>query len=434
MAETSSTAPVTTKAFGSTCGRWTKPDAIPIQGTEGGAGPFLSPDGEWIGFWANGQLKKVRIEGGPPVTLCDTFRPPYGASWGPSGTIVYGQYAGGILEISADGGEPRAMSALSQGEFSHRLPQFLPDGSTVLFTILKGEMTWDEAQIAAYSLKTGERKALVENGADARYAPTGHLIFARLGTLMAVPFDALRLEITGGPVGVIEGVWQAIDAINLYHDTGAAQFSFSSSGSLAYVPGGIFADADIEDTLVWVDLDGAAEPLPAPPFSYTSPRLSPDGQQVAAFSMGLNYDIWALRYLAREPDPAYDRKEHGKNANLDAGRRTNCFSIRPIRPLRHLLDAHGWKRLRGAAHDDRRTRGSCVVVARRRSSGICSIHREQALRHLGAPSQRRATAFYPITVPRGVPDVLTRWPLVGLCFERIGASRGLHYSVPGARA
>jgi serine/threonine-protein kinase len=265
-------------------------EAEPILGTEEAVGPFFSPDGEWIGFWADGNLKKVPIDGGPPVALCEARR-TFGASWGPDDTIVFGQQTGGILQVSADGGAPEAITRIAKGEWSHRLPHILPDGEWILFTVMKGDRRWYETKIMAKSMETGERKILVENGADARYAPTGHLVFARLGILMAVPFDPTQLEVTGGPVGVVAGVKQAVNVRGgTAHDTGAAQFSFSASGSLAYVPGGIFPD--VEKSLVWVDREGAAEPLQAPLAPYVFPRISPDGKRVAVGTLSLEMDIW----------------------------------------------------------------------------------------------------------------------------------------------
>jgi serine/threonine-protein kinase len=266
-------------------------EAQPIPFTEGALGPFYSPDGKWIGFWANGSLKKVPIGGGPAITLCDTSSLPVGASWGPNGTIVFGKDEGGILEISSDGGEPRAITHLAEGEYSHRLPYILPDGETVLFTKLKRRRGWDEAQIVAFSLETGEQKVLVDNGVDARYSLTGHLVFVRSGTLMAVPFDLKRLEVTGGPVGVAE-IKQAVNARHDASGTGSGQFSFSDSGSLAYVPGGIFLSP--EKSLVLVDRDGAAEVLAAPKADYYYPRLSPDGRRIAVSVRSVQeWDIWA---------------------------------------------------------------------------------------------------------------------------------------------
>jgi Tol biopolymer transport system component len=194
------------------------------------------------------------------------------------------------LAVSADGGEPLNITTLAEGEFSHRLPQFLPDGDWLILTVMKGMTDWEGVQVIAHSLETDERKVLIEKAADARYVPTGHLIFARLGILMAVPFDPTDLEVTGGPVGVLEGVKQAVNARNPTYETGAAQFTISASGSLVYVPGGIFPD--MEANLIWVDRNGMAEPLAAPPAPYLTPRLSPDGKRIVYFTMSLKSDLW----------------------------------------------------------------------------------------------------------------------------------------------
>ncbi len=124
----------------------------------------------------------------------------------------------------------------------------------------------------AQSLETGERRVLIEGGRDARYVPTGHLVYALEETLLAVPFDLARLEVTGGPVPVVEGVRGVINA------TGAAHASFSDSGALVYVSG---VGAQVSRTLVWVDRDGREEALAAEPRAYVYPRISPDGNQVA---------------------------------------------------------------------------------------------------------------------------------------------------------
>jgi serine/threonine-protein kinase len=264
----------------------------PIAGTEDGVGPFFSPDGEWIGFWADGNLKKVHIDGGFPVPVCDVSRAPHGVSWGPDDSIVFGQRRGGILRVSADGGAPEEITVLAEGELSHRHPQILANGNSVLFTVRgRSSGAWDETTIVAQSLKTGERKILVENGADPRYASTGHLVFTRLGALMAAPFDPKRLEVTGGAVVVLESVRQGVNAGNNSFDTFIGQFDFSTSGTLVHVPGGVWSDP--QRSLVWVDRDGQEEPLSAPPGPFYFPHLSPDGTRVAIYRSGFEGgDIW----------------------------------------------------------------------------------------------------------------------------------------------
>ncbi len=265
-----------------------------------------------MGFGAARELWKVPIRGGPPVSLCKT-RVPFGAHWGPDNRIVFSKYLGGVREISAEGGDVKELTMLDKenGEVTHRLPTLLPGGEAVLFTIRKraiGDMK--DSQIAVQSLVTGERKVLIENGADAHYLPTGHLVFVRLGTLMAVPFDLARLEVTGGPFGILEGVVQSANRGWSGFDSGAAMYSFSETGSLVYLPGGMYPDE--QHSLVWVDREGTIEPLGAPKLSYIAPRLSPDGRRVAVFTGQSAQDIWVydisrdtMTLLASEGDHAF---------------------------------------------------------------------------------------------------------------------------------
>jgi hypothetical protein len=184
-------------------------DATPIPGTEDGLNPFFSPDGEWVGFWANGALKKVHLSGGPPTTVCDTG-PIFGASWSSTNTIVFARVREGLLQVPAEGGTPQALTTLDvkSGEVSHRLPFVLPGGKAVIFTVTRHVMPpWLDARLAMVSMATGERKDLGQ-GADARYVSSGHLLFMRAGSLVAAPFNLDRLELSGGAVSLI-GVMQS---------------------------------------------------------------------------------------------------------------------------------------------------------------------------------------------------------------------------------
>jgi serine/threonine-protein kinase len=158
----------------------------------------------------------------------------------------------------------------------------LPGGHAVLFALAKGGAAdrWNKAQIIVQSLKSGERKILVEGGSDARYVPTGHLVYALGGTLFAVPFDARRLQVTSGPAPVLEGVARAALGGG---NAGTAQFSVSNTGSLIYSPGpaGVTVASSGGRVLGLADRKGASERLKLPPASYEHPRVSPDGKRVA---------------------------------------------------------------------------------------------------------------------------------------------------------
>jgi serine/threonine-protein kinase len=266
--------------------------ATPISGTSGASSPFFSPDGQWVGFTADGELRKVPLVGGPAVTLCRASA-LFGASWGDDGTIVFAeQRNGGLRRVSAVGGTPESLTMPQPGEYSHRLPQMMPGSRAVIFTILKGPELWDDAQIVVRSLDTGQQTVLVTGGADGRYVSTGHLVYMRLGTLMGVPFDPDRLAVTGGARGVTDGVMQAADRNASYMaNTLAGQFAVSDTGALVYLTGGAVAAGD--RTLAWVDRQGKSLLLPAPTRSYYAPRLSPDGQRVAVNTLGPS-QVWSV--------------------------------------------------------------------------------------------------------------------------------------------
>ena len=266
-------------------------EAKPIAGTEGGISPFLSPDDRWVGFWADGKLMKVPAEGGVPSVLCDVLQ-PYGFSWGSDNQIIFARdRSSGLSRVSADGGKPETLTMPdpSNGEYGHRLPYCLPSGKGILFTIKR--YAWDhEPRVAVLELGTRKWHVLLEDAADARYVATGHLAFLRRGTLMVVPFDLDKLQLTGPPVPALANVAQALNTTNSARDTAAGQFSISASGSMAYASGGIIPDQ--ENSLVWVDYRGKAEPIASFKAPFSSPLLSPDGQRIAYSSFGMEGHIW----------------------------------------------------------------------------------------------------------------------------------------------
>ena len=242
-----------------------------IPGTEGAVNPFFSPDGQWIGFFAGQKLKKVSVSGGSALILGDATY-PRGASWGSLGVIAFAPSIGSSLKQVPDvGGTAQLLTRLEKGEVNQRWPEFLPDGKAVLFTGAPTNSSWTNSKVSVQSVGTGERRNLIQGGTYPRYAASGHLVYAQGGSLMAVPFDPRRLEITGAAVPIVEGVLQS-------PSSGAAQYGLSATGSLIYIPGGVQAD---QHRLVWVTRNGGEQPVTAPPHAYLYPRLSPDGRQVA---------------------------------------------------------------------------------------------------------------------------------------------------------
>ena len=261
-------------------------EAKSIAGTEGGDNPFLSPDDRWVGFWADGKLKKVPVEGGVPRTLCELSSMFLGAAWGRDNSVVFADGAeAGLSRVSAEGGKLETLTKPDpkREEWGHRLPSWLPNGKAVLFTITRNEWDWQPC-LALLRLDTRDWRVLLEDAADARYVPTGHLIFLRQGTLMAVRFDLARMEVVGQPVTLAENVMQAFTAASYFGHTGAGQFGISGTGTLIYAAGGIVPDP--KDSLVWVDQRGSEQPVTAPELSFFAPRISPDGQKIAYIAWG----------------------------------------------------------------------------------------------------------------------------------------------------
>jgi eukaryotic-like serine/threonine-protein kinase len=258
-------------------------DAKPIPGTEGAYNPFFSPDGRSLGFFSENKLKRVSLQGGEPVTLCEA-RIPHGASWGPDDTIVFADSEGySLSQVPASGGKPQVFKL--EG-LRTAYPEFLPGGKAVLFSIWPSRHP-DYYQIAVLSLATGERSVLLEGGTNPRYAASGHIVFARAGAILAAPLELSRLEVTGPAVTLIEGI--------RIEEWGAAQFALSPEGTLVYVSG---APAWI-GKLTWVDHQGIGKPLAAPAQVYGPVRLSPDGQRLAVSVAGATNDVWIYE-LARE--------------------------------------------------------------------------------------------------------------------------------------
>jgi eukaryotic-like serine/threonine-protein kinase len=253
--------------------------AAPIAGTEGASQPFFSADGAWIGFWVDNLLKKVPSAGGPAATICEIPRGnfPWGATWGDDNTIVFSTQDG-IAKVSSGGGTPTTLTTRhASKDERHVLPFMLPGSKAILFTTI-ASTDWDTAAIVLLSLDSGQQRVLLRGGADARYVDTGHLVYIKAGTMMAVPFDLPSLSVTGPPVALLEGVMQAGNMPNGGDESGAGQFAVAS-GTLLYVPGGLGPPRLSE--LVWADRAGTVQKIAAAPVApYLSPRLSPDGQKI----------------------------------------------------------------------------------------------------------------------------------------------------------
>jgi len=256
-----------------------------------GGAAWFSPDSRWIGLILPGNIQaicRLALSGGAPVTLCssDGFS---GGTWGDNGNIYFVDLSRGLMSIPGAGGQPKEVAKpdFSKGEREYKYPCALPGGKAILMTVSTADnATWDDARIVAVSLATGEKKILVEGGTHPRYSASGHLLYARDGKILSVPFDASSLRTQGQPVTVLEGV-------QMSRNTGVANFDLSADGDLAYIAGVCEGG---ERTLVWVDRGGNSEPVGLPPRSYEHPRLSPDERLLAIEIEGPSHDLYVYDF------------------------------------------------------------------------------------------------------------------------------------------
>jgi serine/threonine protein kinase len=253
--------------------------------------PFFSPDGQWLGYFSRSdlKLKKVAISGGARVVLCDTSALSGFASWNSDNTIIYNEAKSGLMRVPANGGTPEILIKGSVANITKEgvptIAHMLPDGKSLLLAY-QFDFNIANAQITIQSLKSGDRKVLFKSGADPRYLPTGHIVYSFTSNssenLFAVPFDLGKLEVTGAPVSILEGIGGG---------------AFSDSGTLVYVSQPAVASVatsatSTARTLVWVDRQGKEESLGAAPDNYEYLKISPDGTKVALTIYAGNEDIW----------------------------------------------------------------------------------------------------------------------------------------------
>jgi predicted Ser/Thr protein kinase len=252
-------------------------DATELAGTEGASAPFISPDGQWVGFFAGGKLKKTSVEGGGVIALCDAGVIPPGGSWSGDGYIVAAlNLPDGLWQIPSAGGTPVLLTRLDHGEtgYEYQWPQIIPGAKAVLFT--------HAGNVEVISLPERRSKVLA-HGTFGRYLPSGHLVYVDwgTGTLFAVPFDHDKLEVHSTPAPVLEHV--------AYSFRGDAQLDFSRTGTLVYQG----AQASRLFTAQWLDGAGKTQPLLVKPGVYGRPTLSPDGHRLALeVTDGSGTDIW----------------------------------------------------------------------------------------------------------------------------------------------
>ena len=259
--------------------------AMPLAGTDDARNPFFSPDGQSIGFFAGGKLKKIAVTGGAAVTLCDapTGR---GGTWLEDGTIVFlpTTFQGAsLLRVSSGGGKPEPLTTLGEGEVTQRWPQALPGGKALLYTASSNTAAYEAANLVVQPLPSGARKVVQRGAYYGRYLPSGHLVYLQGGTLFAATFDLDKLELSGQPVPVVDGVSG--------NRVGGAQFAVSDNGTLVYVPGQSVGDDAV--AISWMDRAGKTSARRAMPANWSNPRFAPNGSRLAVDIFdGTQTDVW----------------------------------------------------------------------------------------------------------------------------------------------
>jgi Tol biopolymer transport system component len=280
---------------------WQSLDGSPpraIPGAEDGWAPFFSPDGKHLAFAQRGRLVKLALPSGQPdeashvepIAKVGLMR---GASWGEVGGILYCPGAGqGLWRVSAQTGQTHEVTRLdpARHEQSHRWPSFLPRGRAALFTVLDASGRIDRSAIALLNIQTGRWARIIERGTCARYLPSGHIVYARNGALLAVRFDLGTLETLGDPVPVASGIQMARGG-----GAGDASFAVSPSGSLAFAPEN---PLPARSSLLWIDREGKTDPVVDEQQAYAGNLdLSRDGQKLAVSIMGQDYENLAVYHL-----------------------------------------------------------------------------------------------------------------------------------------
>ena len=363
--------------------------------------------------------------------LCEWTPPPYGATWTGDNTILIGKGTDGIWRVSGNGGTPEQIIKVDAGQRVHG-PQLLPDGRTVLFTLAQ-TASWDEAQIVVQSLDDGTRQTIITGGSDARYLPTGHLVYALRDTLLAVPFDARSRRIKGGPIPLDEHVARQGAAANA-----AAQFAVSPGGMLAYVPP---VDVTVpRRTLMWVDRQGREDAIAAPPRWYASPRLAPDGTGVAlTVADTVNRDIWVWAFTRGTLTRVTSIGAFASQSAWTADGSDLIFYSSDSRGIAGLFRqaANGTGTARATARTDRATERCVLDIARRKSSDP-SRGRTRKLRcdDPRSPQWARSSAVFGPRRPAKAVGAdagrrverrdLAGWALAGVSIEQFRRLRGVH--------
>lgn len=265
-----------------------------IEGIENASSPFFSTDDKWLVFFRNGKLEKISLTGGTPITLAES-PDNRGGTFSKNGLIIFSPLAVSELKmVSENGGPVKSLTTIdtTKNERTHRWPSCMPDGKHVLFTvgIISSPDYYENATIDVVNIETGERKTVFRGASNAKYISTGHLLFSRSGVLYIVPFDADKLEVTGQPVPVVQGVYSEIT-------TGITNYVVSDNGTLIYLPGAVEGESR---KIVKISIKGETTVIDSGNHPYVEPKLSPDNKKIAVvIRNGEDFDIWVFDIFSK---------------------------------------------------------------------------------------------------------------------------------------
>lgn len=247
-----------------------------IEGTEGAFAPFISPDGRWIGFFADNKLKKVSVDGGKPLVLTDAVN-GYGGTWSDAGTIIFSEQVGyKLVSIDENGANKKLIT-----EVRSVFPNVLQDGNHVLVTSQNNPQA--RYAVDLVDTQTGERRQLIFNAGSPKYVSSGHIVFCRESDLYAVEFDTETLQ-----VGQTE--YQVMESVRTEKQFGSMYAVARNDGTLVYLKGHYGGVSE----LTWVDRDGSVEPLGFKHRNYGTFHLSPDGRKLLVEVWSPDSSIWLL--------------------------------------------------------------------------------------------------------------------------------------------
>ncbi len=397
----------------------TKP--VLLEGTTGAHHPFFSPDGRWLGFFADGKLRKIPTEGGTARDVCDAPVDSAGGAWRADHRIVFAPLDGrGLVTVDADGGKPEILTRLdtAQGEIAHGWPHVLPESGGLIFTIARRDK---DSRIAVLGPDASAPRLLLPAHGPARYVSSGHLVYSFIGRLFALAFDVSTLESQGGPIPIADDVQaspRGFDAL------GQAVFDASRGGVVAYLPGSEEAPTN---ELVWVARDGSAEGLSSPTGVHETPRVSPTGTHVAVVVRNgpFSRDVWVHELSSGRRTKLTNEGSQNHSPVWAPHGRELAWASNRYRPAEHLCSAAGCQS-RGTAPARRAGHAQSGLVESYGNTGFLRSLWFRRTRYLAPPPRWSHATSRGHVRQRARARAVTRRSMAGVHVGFIRNRRDLH--------